>query len=110
MTNITTVPAVVAICDRCSRRSNPMDPDKVAGFEKYHQDLHQKQDRRDQMAERGHEIEIFDIDPSCDDTTGRARCSCGTWESRKMKACNLDDEADRHLVEIEAIMASANQD
>lgn len=82
-----------------------MDPERVAGFEARHRAQHEKEDRRDRMARNGHIVEIFDIESSCDDTTGRARCSCGTWESGNMKACNLDAAADRHLVEIEAIMA-----
>ncbi len=82
-----------------------MDPERVAGFEARHRAQHEKEDRRDRMAQRGHVIEVFPVDSTCDETTARAICSC-EWKSSVVKSCNIDDVVDRHLVEIEAIMAS----
>lgn len=103
---VSTVHAVIAICDRCEERSSPMDPNDVPTWLFRHSTAHEKEDRRERMAEQGHRIETFDFEASCDDTTCRARCSCGEWESRTVKACNVGDLADDHLKTAEEEHAS----
>lgn len=105
-TTVSTVPAVIVICDRCSQRSHPLDPDEVHTWHERHVQVHEKEDRRERLAEEGHIIEFRDQWQECDDSGGRAYCACG-WVSREVKLCNLADLADTHLKAVEEEKAAA---
>lgn len=97
---VSTVAAVIVICDRCKQRSHPMDPNGAPAWRERHAVTHEKEDRRERMAEQGHAIENRDTWQDCDDSGGRAVCTCG-WESQTAKICNLADLADDHLKTVE---------
>lgn len=97
---IQTTHAVVAACDRCGRRSPPIDPASVEDWARGHDAEHARLDRRERLAADGHEVrevvEWFDND----DSRGYARCSCG-WASKPAKTCWSGVAADQHLEDVD---------
>jgi hypothetical protein len=93
--------AVIAECEQCGERSNPMDPGTVTEWQKCHEDRHSREARRERMVEHGHTANWVMEYMDCDDSSAHAFCSCG-WKSRSAKHCWMLDFINTHLREVEA--------
>lgn len=78
---VSTESAVVAVCGRCGKRSQPLDPQKVEEWTRAHEGEHEHQDLIARMAEAGHTITVIVDDMDMDWTDCHAECSCGSWRS-----------------------------
>lgn len=99
-----TVAAVVVVCDRCGKRSKPLDPERVNEWDARHRLVHDDEDRKARMEAAGHVVCCVVEWMDCDDSSGHAACSCG-WRSRSAKACWAQDYARQHHIDVEASLA-----
>lgn len=104
--SVITTSAVIAECEHCKQRSQPMDPQKVEDWTARHEAAHAREALRERMAQCGHATDwIMEwMDP--DDSSAHAFCSCG-WKSKSAKHCWMDDYIIAHLQEVESTVEEA---